>query len=230
VEQENFLRALWIEDHQLIGDSLEMLLQVVMPEVSVDKARDLEAAMRLVAEFQYELILLDWWLSGNDGERAMHALRGAGCDVPIVVVSGDERASVMARALSLGAVSYVPKSAEPTELVAAIRNVLGERTAAPEPGYAEEGRRPLSALQPEPETRTQGGLGVRSAFPELTSRQADVFRHLMRGLSDKQIARDLGVSDTTVKTHVRAILQIVGVRKRGEAAFEARVRGVGERG
>jgi DNA-binding NarL/FixJ family response regulator len=72
-------------------------------------------------------------------------------------------------------------------------------------------------------------FNVKTAFPELTARQADVFRELMRGLSDKQIARELGVSDTTVKTHVRAILQIVGVHKRGEAAFEARARGVSER-
>lgn len=218
------MRALWIEDHQLIGDSLEMLLQVVMPEVSVDKARDLETALRLVAEFQYELVLLDWWLSGNDGERAMRALRDAGCDVPIVVVSGDERPQVMSRAMSLGAVSYVPKSAEPAELMKAIRDVIaarpdGEHASPPDdvPG------RDAAAKAPH-------GADVRAAFPELTVRQADVFRLLMRGLSDKQIARDLGVSDTTVKSHVRAILQLVGVRKRGEAAFEARVRGVGTHG
>ena len=218
------MRALWIEDHQLIGDSLEMLLQVVMPEVSVDKARDLETALRLVAEFQYEMVLLDWWLSGNDGERAMRALREAGCDVPIVVVSGDERPAVMTRALSLGAVSYVPKSAEPTELVKAIRDVIATRPQSAPPAQASGA--PAAGAEAAPQDAT----GIRAAFPELTARQADVFRLLMRGLADKQIARDLGVSDTTVKSHVRAILQIVGVRKRGEAAFEARVRGVGANG
>lgn len=215
------MRALWIEDHQLIGDSLEMLLHVVMPDVSLDKAKDLETAQRLVAAFQYELILLDWWLGAQDGEATMRSLRAAGCTPPIIVVSGDDREPVMRRALALGAVGYVPKTADPATLVEAIRQALrgGENRPRPMPSPQ---ARPASpgALPP---------IDVETVFPDLTARQADVFRALMRGLSDKQIARDFGISDTTVKTHVRAILSIVGVHKRGEATYEARVRGAGER-
>ncbi len=71
-------------------------------------------------------------------------------------------------------------------------------------------------------------LDVQVIFPELTPRQADVFRKLMRGASDKQIARDLHLSDTTVKTHVRAILQVLGVHSRGQATYQALSRGAGE--
>jgi DNA-binding NarL/FixJ family response regulator len=214
------MRALWIEDHQLIGDSLEVLLQVIMPEVSLDKARDVESARRLVRAFPYELVLLDWWLGGEDGETAIRLLRDSGCKGPIIVVSGDDREPVMERALALGAFAYVPKSADPATLVGSIREALaGGSSRAPRALHVTG--RPGSAPVPT--------MDVEALFPELTIRQADVFRHLMRGLSNKQIARELGISDTTIKTHVRAILQIVGVSKRGEAAYQARARGAGER-
>jgi DNA-binding NarL/FixJ family response regulator len=213
------MRALWIEDHQLIGDSLEMLLQVVMPEISLDKARSVETALRYVSTFQYELVLLDWWLGGEDGAKAIAEIKQAGCDAPILVVSGDEREPTMRRALSVGAVGYVPKSADPRSLVDAIRNALQGRVSRPSFASAHAAAARAGSLPP---------LDIQAVFPDLTDRQADVFRALMRGASDKQIARELGVSDSTIKTHVRAILQVVGVHKRGEAAHEARLRGAGD--
>ena len=214
------MRARWIEDHQLIGDSLEMLLQVMMPEVSLDKARDLDLGVNLARTIPYEVVLLDWWLGQTDGVAAIKALRAAGCEAPILVVSGDERELVMREALAAGAVGYVTKSAEPEQLVKAIRDALqGVVARLPRRPIGEEipsGAGPLPALD------------IRQVFPELTPRQGDVFRLLMRGESDKRIARDLGLSDTTVKSHVRAILQVVGVRSRGEAAYAARIRGAGE--
>ena len=110
-------------------------------------------------------------------------------------------------------VGYVSKSADPNALVYAIRKALRGDQAWP----AQADRQAKGTSRPN--------INVEGLYPELTSRQAEVFRALMRGLSDKQIARDLGVSDTTIKTHVRAIFQIVGVHKRGEAAYQARSRG-----
>jgi len=214
------VRALWIEDHLLIGDSLEMLLQVVMPEITLDKARDLESALRLVRAFHYELVLLDWHLGATDGSTAIEALRSAEPHTPIIVVSGDE--SLGERALALGVTAYVKKSESPGVLVDALRRTMRMGGSGP-PRHPEH-----SCARPEAPNGRQVA-DFQAAFPELTARQADVFRELMRGLSDKQIARELNISDTTVKSHVRAILQIVGVHKRGEATFEARVRGVIDR-
>jgi two-component system nitrate/nitrite response regulator NarL len=216
------VRALWIEDHQLIGDSLEMLLQVVMPEITLDKALDLATASRLIQTFQYELILLDWWLGSTDGESAINTLRARETPPPIVVVSGDERESIKTRALELGATAYVLKSASPAELVRVMRQTLQIPPADRQPSAG-----PRAAPRHLPEHSRERDF--QAVFPELTARQAEVFQELVRGLSDKQIARELGISDTTVKSHVRAILQIVGVHKRGEAAFEARARGVDQR-
>lgn len=210
------MRALWIEDHALIGDSLEVLLQVVMPEVSLDKARDVPTAANLVRTIAYDLVLLDWWIGADAGDRAISRLRGVGCNAPILVVSGDDREVVRQRALAMGAAGFIPKAASPQTLVGAIRAGLADARSAPTQdvgGAAAPIERPTVPLG--------------SIFPELTERQVEVLEHLARGLADKQIAKKLGVAPNTVRSHVRTILEVVGVHSRGEAAHEARVRGAG---
>jgi two-component system, NarL family, nitrate/nitrite response regulator NarL len=206
------MRALWIEDHLLIGDSLELLLQVVLPQLSVDKARELPGAARLAAAIPYELVLMDWWLGEVDGAQTIRRLREVGCTAPIVVVSGDDREPVIRQALQLGVAGYVRKTAEPEELIGTVKAVLaGGRTATPPAVATREGLPPLDPAL---------------LFPELTGRQLDVFRSLLRGQSDKEIARELGIGDATVKTHVRAILAALGVSSRLEAVYAARQAGV----
>ena len=152
-------------------------------------------------------MLLDWWLEASDGAAAITALRAAGCDAPIVVVSGDDREAVMRQAWAMGVAGYVRKSAEPQELIDTLTAVLaGQRAALPPSVAARPG---LPALD------------VATLFPDLTPRQADVYRAMVRGASDKQIARELGIGESTVKSHVRVILQTLGVGKRGEAAHRA---------
>lgn len=203
------MRALWIEDHQLIGDALELLLQLVMPQLSLDKARDADTALRLATSIPYELVLLDWWLGDSDGEQLLNRLRTAGCTAPVVVVSGDEREPVQRRALQLGVAAFVRKSAPPEQLIETLRAVLAGRPAP----QAEAAARAPAPLPP---------LDVATLYPHLSPRQLEVFRALLRGASDKQIARELAIAETTVKTHVRVILQALGVKSRGEAAHAAR--------
>jgi DNA-binding NarL/FixJ family response regulator len=206
------VRALWIEDHHLIGDALELLLQLVLPQLSLDKARDADSALQLARSIPYEIVMLDWWLDGHDGEALLGALRKAGCTAPIVVVSGDEREPVQRRALQLGVAAFVRKSAPPEQLIETLRAVLAGR---PAPG-AQASTQPAAPLP---------ALDVATLYPQLSPRQLDVFRALLRGASDKQIARELHIAETTVKTHVRVILNALGVKSRGEAAHAARSAG-----
>lgn len=212
------MRALWIEDHQLIGDSLGLLLQVVMPQVSLDKASSLQTALRLVEEIHYELVLMDWWLGQQDGELSLSSLRAVGCNAPVIVVSGDDSEHVRRRALALGASRFVSKGAEPMALVAAIRSALPGEAALDGPPPSVRGG---DGAAPE-------GRQLEHVYPTLTARQIEVFKLLMQGRADKEIGRDLGIAESTVKSHVHVILQEVGVRRRGEAAHAARTRGVRE--
>lgn len=213
------MRALVIDDQQLVLEGLEALLQVSMPDLSLDKTSRIDVALRLVTSVQYEVVLLDWHLIGGDslavhGDSVIKAMREVGAQVPILVISGDASKDWRQLVLKHGLSGMVPKSASGSMLVSAIEVVTHGGIflpAATGSGARIPDRRRTAPSQP-PDPREQ--------FPELTPRQAEVFGGMARGLSDKQIARELGISDATVKTHVRSVLGIVGVGRRGEAVFK----------
>ncbi|WP_458232994.1 LuxR C-terminal-related transcriptional regulator [Roseateles sp. P5_E8] len=219
------MRALVIDDEQLVLEGLEAFLQAALPELSLDKTADANTALRLAGSVHYELVLLDWYLLDGDGQemqgRAMvQALRAQGCRAPILVVSGADRNDWPALLFELGLSGVVTKSASGSHLVDAIQIAIRGGIYLPAQTLAARAN-PRYHAAPEPATL----LDPRERFPELTERQTDVFRIMVRGLSDKQIARELGITEATVKTHVRGILSVVGVRRRGEAVFEVTGRG-----
>jgi two-component system nitrate/nitrite response regulator NarL len=214
------MRALVIDDEQLVLEGLEAFLQAALPELSLDKTADVGTALKLAASVPYELVLLDWHLVDHNGQalegKAMvQALRGQGCKAPVLVVSGDDRADWPALLFELGLSGVVTKSASGARLVDAIQIAIRGGIYLPAQTLAARAN-PRFRPAPEPAPPTDPKL----RFPELTDRQVDVFRVMVRGLSDKQIARELGITEATVKTHVRAILGVVGVRRRGEAVYE----------
>jgi DNA-binding NarL/FixJ family response regulator len=216
------MRALVIDDEQLVLEGLEALLQAMLPDLSLDKTADVEAATRLAASVGYEVILLDWHLRDAagcpiDGRRVVQAIRDAGAATPIIVVSGDERSDWPQLLQELALSGIVPKCASGTQLIDAIH--VATRGGVYLPARALwSGDSAAARRQPAHAARA---LSPRERFPELTQRQAEVFEVMIRGLGDKQIARELGISEATVKTHVRGVLAVVGVRRRGEAVFEA---------
>lgn len=222
------MRALMIDDEQLVLEGLEAFLQASMPDLTLDKTADVSTALRLATTFCYELILLDWHLVQGNGAAVeardlIGALRDKGVDKPILVVSGDERPDWPELIAELGLAGVVSKMANGSTLIEAMQLASRGRGGiyfSPRPSghFAHVPSsvpvRAQSVVPPPDE------IDPRRCFPELTDRQVDVFRVMSRGLSDKQIARELGISEATVKTHVRGILDVVGVRRRGEAVFE----------
>jgi len=214
------MRALVIDDEQLVLEGLEAFLQVSLPDLSLDKTADVRTALHLASTVRYELVLLDWNLvradgSAIDGRGVVEALRSTGSAAPIVVVSGDERDDWPQRLLEMGLSGFVPKCASGATLIDAIQVALRGGIYLPSQTLAQRAHRAYRRA-----TEPQREVDPRQRFPDLTERQAEVFRVMIRGLSDKQIARELGISESTVKTHVRAILTTVGVGRRGEAVFE----------
>jgi two-component system nitrate/nitrite response regulator NarL len=219
------MRALVIDDEQLVLEGLEAFLQAALPELSLDKTADVNTALQLAASVPYELLLLDWHLVDQDGHaldgRTMvQGLRAQGCKAPILVVSGDDRADWPALLFELGLSGVVTKSASGARLVDAIQIAIRGGIYLPAQTLA---ARANPRFRPAAEAARPVDPKLR--YPDLTERQVDVFRVMVRGLSDKQIARELGITEATVKTHVRAILGVVGVRRRGEAVFEVTGRG-----
>jgi DNA-binding NarL/FixJ family response regulator len=224
------MRVLVIDDEQLVLEGLEAFLQAALPDITLDKTANLPTALRLAAAFHYELVLLDWHLvdehgGSTDPGQIIASLRQQGGDTPIIVVSGDVQGPWAQRTAQWGLAGVVPKSAPGKVLLAAIDAARsGQRwpagaslaASAAEP-HAVLHNPPTGGARHAPQAAPE--LDPRAQYPELTERQAEVFKVMARGLSDKQIARELGIAETTVKTHVRAILDVVGVRRRGAAVW-----------
>jgi DNA-binding NarL/FixJ family response regulator len=218
------MRLLVIDDEQLVLEGLEAFLQAALPDVSLDKTADASTATSLVGAVPYEVVLLDWNLTDPstgksvDPQELVRRLREAGCASAIIVVSGDERQPWAKLVLDLGLSGFVPKAASGATLIDAIQ--VAQRGGVYLPAFAlNQQMRPPYRRALTPASAPAAVVDPAARFPELTERQAEVFRAMARGASDKKIALDLGIGESTVKSHVRAILGVVGVHRRGEAVF-----------
>jgi len=205
------LRVLVIDDHTLFREGLEGLLVRRGIEV-VGSLGDGQEGMRLAHELAPDVLLLDMRMPGMDGLAILRQLQQEGFDHPIAMLttSSDERDLV--EALRNGARGYLLKDMEPDELVVALRDiVVGKTVVAPNLTHV-LARVVKGDTPPEPESSPINGL---------TPRETEILGLLAEGQSNKVIARNLGISDGTVKLHVKAILRKLGIHSRVEAAVIA---------
>jgi DNA-binding NarL/FixJ family response regulator len=206
------MKILVIDDHPLIVRALAQLLPHMDPAIEVRGAVDpAEAVAVLDNEPDVALVLLDLALPGARGLDFLGDLKLDYPGVPIVVLSAThDRATVMA-ALGAGAHGFVPKTADPSALLDAIRRVL-------EGGVY---------LMPDTTPLAEGdGVHIRPDALGLTARQTDVLKLLVQGKPNKLICRDLKLSEGTVKVHVSAILKALRVHSRTEAIATLARRGI----
>ncbi len=200
---ERFIIA---DDHPLFRDALKQILARDMPDVELAEAGTLDEVVAAVEEKDTDLILLDLKMPGVQGFSGLIYLRAQFPDIPVVVVSASEETAIIRRAISFGASGFIPKSASAEEMQAALRAVLEGEVAVPED----------ISLEEDEET---GDMARR--LSTLTPQQMRVLMMLREGLLNKQIAYELGVSEATIKAHVSAILQKLGVESRTQAVIAA---------
>lgn len=203
------MHVLMVDDHLMFLQGLKNLLGMLAPDLRVDTASDLSHALQLVELSAYNLLLLDWHLAEGDGEASLHRLREAGCAARIVVLSGETNAALILRSVEVGAAGFIPKRYSSEMVVAALAKVLAGQIFLP----AEALR---SSLADGP---ARGARDASHLLQGLTVRQRDVYRAAARGLPNKLIARELGIAESTVKTHLTAVFAELGVRNRTEAAY-----------
>ena len=202
------MRVLVCDDHDLFREGLRLLLEKLDARMEVTLASSAEEAIAATRGGTFDLILMDWHMEGMGGAGALAALRESAPLTRVVVLSGDRDADLVHNAIELGAAGFIPKASPPAVLMKAVMTVAEGGVYLPSAGFGKQAR------------------DVRDAFPQLTERQADVLRAALRGSSNKLIARELGISDGTVKTHLRAIYQELGTRNRTEAVYMAAEQGV----
>mgnify|MGYP000141507803 CR=1 FL=1 len=203
-------RIVIADDHPLFRDALKQALTALYRDIHIAEAGSLEEAVRLLdaAEEPFDLVLFDLKMPGVQGLSGLVFLRAQFPDMPVVVVSATEDAAVIRRALDLGASGFIPKSTPVDTIRSGIAAVLGGDIWVP--GDMAPAGRPDSEIDM---------LAARLAT--LTPQQARVLMMLREGLLNKQIAYELGVSEATVKAHVSAILQKLGVESRTQAVIAA---------
>jgi DNA-binding NarL/FixJ family response regulator len=203
------VKVLIADDHPLVRDALARTVRELASDVQVQEAGDLEALLRLAAEGGADLALVDLNMPGMDGVQGLRRLREAVPTLPIVVASGQEDSITIRAVLAAGAVGFIPKSERAEVLLAALRLVQSGGTYVP--------ARMLDPAAGPPHD-------LKSA--DLTPRQLDVLQCLLRGEPNKQIARQLGLTEGTVKIHIAAILRALHARNRTEAVVRARSLGI----
>jgi two-component system nitrate/nitrite response regulator NarL len=216
------MRVLLIDDHALVRKGIEELLQsrgvqvvaaVGSGEEGVQRARELHA----------DLILLDVKMPGMNGIDTLKRLRASGVKAPVVMLTMSREDADLSAALRAGAQGYLLKDIEPEDLVPALEAALqGNNVVARElvGSLARIVRGDAAAPQPAlPRTA--------APFAELTPRELEILECIAGGSSNKMIARDLQITDGTVKLHVKAILRKLGLRSRVEAAVSAVEHGLG---
>jgi DNA-binding NarL/FixJ family response regulator len=215
------MTVLVVDDHPLFREGLRQVLQGLADGTRIVTEGDAENALATArAVDDLDLVLLDLSMPGMNGFTAVQRFCREVPGVPVVIISAHEEPSDVRRALSLGALGYIPKSTPPNTLLDALRLVLGGGVYVP-PLFLQsaQAREPLAPDDPDVSAAD-------SADETLTGRQADVLVLLSQGKSNKVIARELDLSEKTVKAHVTAVFRALGVVNRTQAAIAARRRGL----
>ncbi|WAH60195.1 response regulator transcription factor [Pseudomonas silvicola] len=196
------------DDHPLFRGALRQAVTLGLGTdtrlVEVATIAELEA--QLAAKADWDLVLLDLNMPGAYGFSGLVLLRGQYPQVPVVMVSAQEEASVVVRAREFGASGFIPKSSPLEVIQQAVRNVLEGEVWWPPQAFE------AVSVSAEAKAASEG-------LASLTPQQFRVLTMVCEGLLNKQIAYELSVSEATIKAHVTAIFRKLNVRTRTQAAL-----------
>ncbi len=202
------MHTLLVDDHGLFREGMKHLLRHLRPDVVVHQSASVREAVELIREqARIDLILLDLNLPGMHGLQALTEMRANNDEIPVVVLSGSEDSEIVRGAIEMGAMGFIQKSVNSDQMLEAVETVLAGKVYLPRAVVdtrqvdRSDSRRLLERL----------GIG---------GRRAEVLLHLAQGKATKSIARELRISDTTVKTHIQAIYDALGVHSRTQAIYE----------
>jgi DNA-binding NarL/FixJ family response regulator len=205
------LRILLADDHEMVRVAMRYALAGLADGIEWQEAGDVAQAQRILdANPALDLALLDLSMPGANGIDWIRAVRHAHPTLPLLVISAAEDPPTVRALIDLGVAGFIPKSDSSAVILQAVRLVLAGGTYAPLRLLAEGGAT-MSAGQGRSNPTVAG----------LTARQQDVLAALARGLPNKLIARELGLSESTVKVHLLAIYRVLSVRNRTEAVIAA---------
>jgi DNA-binding NarL/FixJ family response regulator len=203
------MKILLVDDHPMFREGLKFLLRegfkLSAPssteDLEMDEAGTCTEALERVVATNYDLVLLDLKMPGQNGLNAISAFREAVPTLLIVVLSAEEDPRTMWAAIECGASGFILKSSPHEILIPALRLVLAKGIYLPD--------------------NARDHVGSEARIADITPRETEVLRLVIKGAQNKVIARELGIADSTVKQHVSAVLEKMNVKTRTEAVSAA---------
>ncbi len=199
------IRVLIVDDHALVRQGLRLFLRTDPDLEVVGEAGDGEEAVRLAAELRPDVVLMDLLLPKLDGIRATEAVRKTLPDTQVVALTSVLEDASVVGAVKAGAIGYLLKNVEAAELIDAIHAAAA--------GHVRLSREASARLVRE--------IHAPQSPEMLTPREVQVLRLVATGESNKEIARGLGITEQTAKSHVHSILGKLGMLSRTQAAIHA---------
>ena len=198
------------DDHPLFRDALQTVISGGLTDSQLLEADSLADAMTLVEQHEgLDLLLLDLSLPDAEGLEGLTRLRAAFPWLPVAIISAHQERQLVLDAITLGAVGYIPKSTPRETLLAALKQILEGQLYLP----PDVMRRPA----PRAASLTPSNTSTSERLTRLTDKQLTVLSCMAKGMSNKHIARELLIAETTVKTHVSAILRKLNATSRVHA-------------
>jgi len=207
------IRVVLIDDHVLLRGGIRAILESDGDIEVVAEAEDGAAGVELVLRHHPDVVLMDVRMPRLDGIEATRRLIAAGSRARVLVVTTFDHDEYVVQALKAGAAGFLLKDSPPDRLADAVRAVAdGDSLLAPT----------ITRRLIETHLERSGTQEVlRARFADLTDRERDIVRALARGLANAEIAREMHVSEETVKTHVTRLLTKLGLRSRVQAVVLA---------
>jgi DNA-binding NarL/FixJ family response regulator len=199
------VRILIADDHKVVRQGLRMFLEYDDDLEVVGEATNGQEAVEMARELKPDVVLMDLVMPVMDGLTAIAAIRGETSDIEVIALTSVLDDGAVVGAVRAGAIGYLLKDTEDEALRRAIH-------------AAAQGQ---VQLAPEAAARLMREVRLPEQNPNLTDREAEVLRLIALGKANKEIARELGVGEQTVKSHVSSVLSKLGVQSRTQAALQA---------
>lgn len=211
------IRFLICDDHALVRDALAGMVTLGWPDAEVSLAADFPEAWSAAGAVAHDLILCDLIMPGCGPLAGIDGILRVAPNTPLLVVTGTEDDALLLDLLDRGVGGFVPKTANSGIIEAAMRLILaGGRYLPPRLAEIAAARIGSGIVQPVRDNTAQ-------ISERLTSRQMDVLRLMAQGKSNKEIARELDLAPSTIKTHLSQIMICLGAANRTDASVKARM-------
>ena len=214
--ESDVYKLLIADDHPLFREAIADVIRARYPDAEILQSENLEAAAELAeAHDDLDLILLDLNMPGMHGLNGLMQLRNDAPTIPVVIISAEEDKNIVLQAMTYGAVGFIIKSLPREKMTEALEQVLAGQVYLPSDVIR-------SSADPSRSRRRQDENQIPpEMLNSLTRRQLLVLERMANGESNKQIAYNLCIAETTVKAHVSAILRKLNVHNRIQAVLSA---------